>query len=131
MCENWEVKIEGSTKEKVNEKSNELSKKEGEQKGGKLILSVNKNESEGTYCFPNDLNYALFNVSSFVQVEQRAITFIFNCSMPKSIGKFKSFHGVCTLSVVTHCYRLMIHFKTGLLVAHHNEVAKGVAALQS
>ena len=51
--------------------------------------------SKRVYCFTNDLNFALFSVSSCVQVKQGVITMILTCFIPTCIEKLKSFHGVC------------------------------------
>ena len=55
------------------EKSTELNEKGEEKRESALILSVNKNESEGTYCRFNNHSIALSIVPCFMHVK-KAIT---------------------------------------------------------
>ena len=99
------VKSEGVEKEKEvenNERKKTAIEHEKEIEKSKVlteILSFNKNESEGTYCHSNNLNIALSSVPCFVQVKQSAIVLILQCSIPKTLVQFASFHGVCLLGV--------------------------------
>ena len=87
------VKFDGSVKEKESKLSKELSLH-------KSIIVKAREVGERDYGFTNDFNFTLFSVSYFVQVKQDAIALILNCSIPKTFGEFKSFHGVCVLSAV-------------------------------
>ena len=49
------------------------------------------------YSFPNKLNFALFSVSAFVQIKRSQVKLVMQCSIPKSLVQFTSFHGVCLL----------------------------------
>ena len=62
----------------------------------------------------NRLTCVLFSISSFTQVKQREIELIIVCSIPKSIGEFHSFHGVCLLGIKSICYQFMelVEFKS-------------------
>ena len=73
------------------------------------MIVKSKGVSKRAYCFTNDLNFALFSVSSCVQVKQGVITMILNCSVPISIRELKSFHGVCVLSIVSLYYQQMLN----------------------
>ena len=129
-----EVKFEGVEKEKEvenNEGKKSATEHEKEIKNSKSKLIVRKDVR--SYVFSNDLDSTLFSVSTFMQVKQGKIELILACSMPKSIGEYQTFHGVCTLSVVSLCHPLMfnVNHEPDLLVGRNNEVSKGVSTLET
>ena len=105
LCEKSEIQLECVSndvileREQEIEKSRALNEEKEEKRESALILSFNKNESEGTHCYSNNLSIALSSVPYFMQVKQSAITLILQYSIPKSFVQFVSFHGVCLLRV--------------------------------
>ena len=76
----------------------------------------------------NNLNFALFSVSYFVQVKQSAIALVLCCSIPISIGELESFYGIGVLSVASFCYRhvFKLQDRDSLLVDQPIAASKGV-----
>ena len=57
--------------------------------------------------FANKLTCVLFSTSSFVQIKQSQVELVMACSIPKSLGHFASFHGVCLLGAKSLWYQSM------------------------
>ena len=64
-------------------------------KSSKLIST----ENVRAYYFPNKLTFALFSVSSFVQIKQSQVKLVMQCSIPKSLVQSTGFDGVCLLGI--------------------------------
>ena len=80
-----EVKIEGSVKEKESEHSKELSERKPiastiveRKKGKQSFITKFKDVRRDSYC-TNNLNFALYSVSCFVQVKRSVIVLTLSC----------------------------------------------------
>mgnify|MGYP004711374505 FL=1 len=93
-----EVKVEECEIEKEVKKSEEMSEASSE-----LIV----HGKASVYSFPNELNFALFSVSAFVRIERSRVKLVMQCSIPKLLVQFTSFHGVCLLGDRSIWYHFM------------------------
>ena len=84
--ESNEMKGSAVELEKEMEKSDEMGGKKEEKRESGLILS----NPVKAYYFPNELTFALFSVSSFIQIRQREVELFLVRSIPKSIIGFAS-----------------------------------------
>ena len=107
-----------------------MSHEGGRDERKQNLLATFKVEVARDVLFSSQLTFALFSVSSFMQVKQSTMGMILNCSTPMSIGEFKNFHGICILCVASLCCQLMINF-TRKDDLHINKISKGVATLET